>query len=239
VHYADIGIMHTSVDTPSRLNRPTFLESYRFGDVNYAKEELRAELASVFMAAERGISHNPEQHAAYVGSWIQAFQQDKHEIFRAAHDASAIPDYLLALEKERSLDTEQPAAGPALTPGSIASADRHPVQGSEYGRSGTPSQPNQLADSLRAAQSITAQALGNSARMLMAQTESGIYRGVILGETACHVIQRQSTHSGIAHLKDLLDRQPQVGDHVRIHYTKSKGTMREFRERVMTVELGR
>jgi D-serine deaminase-like pyridoxal phosphate-dependent protein len=75
--------------------------------------------------------------------------------------------------------------------------------------------------------------------VLAAQTESGIYRGVILGETACHVIQRQSAHTGIAHLKDLLDRQPRVGDHVRIHYAKSKGTVREFRERVMSAELGR
>ncbi|MGA2594747.1 MAG: ArdC-like ssDNA-binding domain-containing protein, partial [Bryobacteraceae bacterium] len=39
---------------PSRLNRATLSESYRFGDLNYAKEELRAELASVFMAAELG-----------------------------------------------------------------------------------------------------------------------------------------------------------------------------------------
>ena len=59
---------------PSRLNRPTLTESYRFGDVNYAKEELRAELASVFLAAERGIPHNPEQHAAYVASWIKKWR---------------------------------------------------------------------------------------------------------------------------------------------------------------------
>jgi antirestriction protein ArdC len=57
---------------PSRLNRPSLTESYRFGDANYAREELRAELASVFLAAERGIPHNPEQHAAYVETWIQA-----------------------------------------------------------------------------------------------------------------------------------------------------------------------
>src|ERR1700683_3883876 len=66
---------------PSRLNRPTLNDSYRFGDLNYAKEELRAELASVFLAAERGIPHDPEQHAAYVGSWIRALKEDKHEIF--------------------------------------------------------------------------------------------------------------------------------------------------------------
>jgi antirestriction protein ArdC len=224
---------------PSRLNRPTLTESYHFGDINYAKEELRAELASVFLAAERGIPHNPEQHAAYVGSWIQVMRQDKHEIFRAAHDASAIADYLLALERERSLDPERPAAEPALTPGSIPSAGPHPVQGPEHGKSGSPTQPNELTDSLTAAQSITAESLGNSARMQTAQTESGIYRGVIIGETACHVIQRQSAHSGVAHLKNLLDGQPQVGDHVRIHYANSKGTVREFRERAKTVELGR
>jgi antirestriction protein ArdC len=67
---------------PSRLNRATLNESYRFGDISYAKEELRAELASVFLAAERGIPHDPEQHAAYVGSWINLLKQDKHEIFR-------------------------------------------------------------------------------------------------------------------------------------------------------------
>ena len=60
---------------PSRLNRVTLNESYRFGDISYAKEELRAELASVFLAAERGIPHDPEQHAAYVGSWIKALKR--------------------------------------------------------------------------------------------------------------------------------------------------------------------
>ena len=46
---------------PDRLNRQTLNESYRFGDQNYAREELRAELASVFLAAERGIPHDPYQ----------------------------------------------------------------------------------------------------------------------------------------------------------------------------------
>jgi antirestriction protein ArdC len=99
---------------PSRLNRPTLNDSYQFGDPNYAKEELRAELASVFLAAERGIPHNPEQHAAYVGSWIKALRDDKNEIFRAAHDSSAATDFLLALERDRSIANESLAAGPKL-----------------------------------------------------------------------------------------------------------------------------
>ncbi len=95
---------------PSRLNRATLTESYRFGDVSYAKEELRAELASLFLAAERGIPHDPEQHAAYVSSWIDVLKQDKNEIFRAAHDACKAADFLLALERERSIAAEMPPA---------------------------------------------------------------------------------------------------------------------------------
>ena len=95
---------------PSRLNRATLNESYRFGDISYAKEELRAELASVFLAAERGIPHDPEQHAAYVRSWINVLKQDKNEIFRAAHDASRAADFLLALERDRSITAEVLAA---------------------------------------------------------------------------------------------------------------------------------
>jgi hypothetical protein len=91
---------------PSRLDRKTLAEAYRFGDVNYAKEELRAELASVFLAAERGIPHNPEQHAAYVEHWIKALKEDKNEIFRAAHDASKAADFLLGLERDRSIAEE-------------------------------------------------------------------------------------------------------------------------------------
>jgi antirestriction protein ArdC len=99
---------------PSRLNRATLTESYRFGDISYAKEELRAELASVFLAAERGIPHDPEQHAAYVSSWINVLKQDKNEIFRAAHDASRAADFLLALERVRSVSVEVPRVGRVL-----------------------------------------------------------------------------------------------------------------------------
>jgi antirestriction protein ArdC len=96
---------------PSRLNRQTLNESYRFGDLNYAHEELRAELTSLFLAAERGIPHNPASHAAYVGSWLQALRNDKNEIFRAAKDAHRATDFLLTLELERSVEKALEAAG--------------------------------------------------------------------------------------------------------------------------------
>src|SRR5258707_3568215 len=94
---------------PSRLDRSTLTESYRFGDPNYAKEELRAELASVFLAADRGIPHNPEQHAAYVSSWIKALRDDKNEIFRAARDAHKAADFIVSLERGKRLESGTPA----------------------------------------------------------------------------------------------------------------------------------
>jgi antirestriction protein ArdC len=99
---------------PSRLNRQTLNGTYRFGDTNYAKEELRAELASVFLAAERGIPHDPAQHAAYVDAWIATLKEDKNEIFRAAHDASAATDFLLSLERDRSIADQALSAAPAV-----------------------------------------------------------------------------------------------------------------------------
>jgi len=83
----------------SRLNRETLANPARFGGAAYAREELRAELASVFLAAERGIPFNPEQNAAYLGSWIKTLREDKNEIFRAAADAHKAADLLLALDR--------------------------------------------------------------------------------------------------------------------------------------------
>jgi antirestriction protein ArdC len=120
---------------PSRLRRATLNESYKFGDTNYAKEELRAELASVFLAAERGIPHDPAQHAAYVGSWIKTLREDKNEIFRAAHDASAATDFILALERDRSVSEESLAAGPKIdSPGSRAAQFEEETQRLERDR---------------------------------------------------------------------------------------------------------
>lgn len=77
-----------------------------FGSVEYAKEELRAELSSYFMADKLGLPHDPSQHAAYVKSWIRVLQEDKNEIFRAARDAEKIVDHVSSLAQERSLSKD-------------------------------------------------------------------------------------------------------------------------------------
>ncbi len=47
-------------------------------------------------------------HITLSGGLITVLKQDKNEIFRAAHDASRAADFLLALERDRSLSSEAP-----------------------------------------------------------------------------------------------------------------------------------
>ncbi len=82
----------------SRLNRDL---AHPFGSDGYAREELRAEIASMILGDELGIGHDPGQHAAYVASWIKSLEEDPLEIFRAAADAERIQEYVLHLEQKQ------------------------------------------------------------------------------------------------------------------------------------------
>lgn len=95
----------------------------------------------------------------------------------------------------------------------------------------SPSRPG-----LGEAQTITAKALGPKAKALTAQTESGAYRGPIIGQTDQFVLQRQSSRFSVAHEKALLDSQPAVGETVSINYAGGAGTVREYHERSRTRE---
>lgn len=78
-----------------------------FGSPVYAIEELRAEIASWMLGQELHFGHDPEQHAAYVASWITALENDPSEIMRACRDAEQIKDYVLELEQSKYIETEQ------------------------------------------------------------------------------------------------------------------------------------
>jgi putative DNA primase/helicase len=85
----------------SRLNRDLH---HPFGSDAYAKEELRAEIASLLISEHVGIGYNLKQHASYVASWIRVLENDYLEIFRAAADAEKIQSFLIGLEQEMTLN---------------------------------------------------------------------------------------------------------------------------------------
>lgn len=93
----------------SRLNRDMM---HPFGSMEYAREELRAEISSMMVSGEVGLPHNTDNHAAYVQSWIQALRDDPKEIFRAAADAEKILEYVMALEQKQELAQEIQQAVP-------------------------------------------------------------------------------------------------------------------------------
>ena len=83
---------------PTRLNRDL---SGRFGSGAYAQDELRAELASVFIGAELGLPSDIPHHASYIASWIKALKDGKREIFRAAADAQKIGVSAICSERKQ------------------------------------------------------------------------------------------------------------------------------------------
>ncbi len=80
----------------SRLDRDLV---HPFGSEGYAREELRAEIASMILGDELGIGHDPGQHTAYVASWIRVLENDPLELFRAAADAEKIQNFVLSFEQ--------------------------------------------------------------------------------------------------------------------------------------------
>lgn len=77
-----------------RLNRS--IEN-TFGTEEYAKEELRAEIASAFTARAIGFPGDDrlKNHKAYIQGWIEIIEDKPSELFAAIRDAEKISDYLI------------------------------------------------------------------------------------------------------------------------------------------------
>jgi antirestriction protein ArdC len=309
---------------PDRLNRLSQPGSYVFGSQEYAKEELRAELTSVFLSAERGIPHNAEQHASYLQSWIRGLKNDKNEIFRAAKDAHQAADLLLDLE--RGLTVEEALKGDRTrvareketakpdglnAPGIAARGVTGPARGTRRGagtpsdegtrretsefvaqyekgsgtvditekptatehRSVTPSTsakgPDRIGDvriqqeriednvvafsnaevgasnpkdgktSLDQAKALIEEKLGKGAHLQPVQTDSGIYRGPLIGSTDGHVIQQLTPSVAVAHPKDLLPSIPNTGQPFQIQYNNQHAMLKALEPKARGKELGR
>lgn len=90
----------------SRLNRSVM---NTFGSPEYAREELRVEIASAFTSRELGISMQDEgqfdNHKAYIQNWIEVLENEPNELFAAIKDAEKISDYLI--EKSELIRKDQ------------------------------------------------------------------------------------------------------------------------------------
>jgi antirestriction protein ArdC len=91
----------------SRLDRNL---TTKFGTVDYAREELVAEMATAFVCASLGIVPTV-RHADYIGNWLQVLKEDAKAIVRAASLASKACDFILTFkaEAQSSTDLEQAA----------------------------------------------------------------------------------------------------------------------------------
>ena len=80
---------------PTRLNRDL---GGRFGSERYAREELRAEIASSFLMQSlqlRMPEAHIDNHKAYIQSWIEVLNKEPQELFKAIYEAEAIEKYAL------------------------------------------------------------------------------------------------------------------------------------------------
>ncbi|WP_230383744.1 zincin-like metallopeptidase domain-containing protein [Pedobacter endophyticus] len=117
-----------------RLNRDM---GKGFGSESYAREELKAEIASMLLGQELGIGHDPGQHYAYVESWISILENNPFEIFSASMDAERIFGYVTGLEKGKELSTDEHSLGalkaaPSKTVNYLTTGDKIQYNGSIY-----------------------------------------------------------------------------------------------------------
>lgn len=76
----------------SRLNRDL---DNKFGSMDYAFEELVAEMGSAMVLSHHGLEQSLENHASYIGGWLRVLKQDKRAFIKAAGLASRAATYLL------------------------------------------------------------------------------------------------------------------------------------------------
>src|SRR5262249_27321923 len=77
---------------PHRLDR---VKGKRFGDRDYAFEELVAELGSAFLCSAFGLVNEPRpDHAAYIAHWLDLLSRDNRAVFAAASLAQQAVEYL-------------------------------------------------------------------------------------------------------------------------------------------------
>ena len=86
---------------PNRLNRPTLVDMVAFGDTNYSKEELCAEMGAAFLCGVAGIENRTcDDSASYIQGWLRKLQDDTKLLVHAAAQAQRAADCILGDDSE-------------------------------------------------------------------------------------------------------------------------------------------
>lgn len=99
--YVGVAVHELAHASRGELNRSVAGQP---GEATFAREELRAELASMQLSIALGIPHDVTRHEGFIDHWISVLQNDPGELFRAARDAEKMAALVLwhvrAVEQE-------------------------------------------------------------------------------------------------------------------------------------------
>jgi len=111
----------------SRLNRP--MEG-KFGSMDYAREELRAAIASMLIGGELKTGHNFGQHVSYTGNFIKILKDDPFQISRASSDAQKIVNLLLGTGQK--IEVKEDLAEKKAVQAGLSKGDVIPYKNGKY-----------------------------------------------------------------------------------------------------------
>ena len=85
----------------SRLDRPTLKDLLAFGDTNYSKEELCAEMGAAYLCGVAGIANaTVDNSAAYIQGWLGRLRNDTKLLVQAAAQAQKAADFILGMNEQ-------------------------------------------------------------------------------------------------------------------------------------------
>jgi len=85
----------------SRLNRAGIVENHFFGDEDYSKEELVAEMGASFLCAMTGIENRTiENSASYIQNWSKKLEDNEKWVVIAGAQAQKAVDFIMNRKKD-------------------------------------------------------------------------------------------------------------------------------------------
>lgn len=96
-----------STGCPKRLDRDEMRTWTGFGSHPYGREELTAEMTAAMLCALTGVEGVFDNSASYIASWLKAIKGDSDLVIRAASDAQAAVDLILAEHDDSEDDNDE------------------------------------------------------------------------------------------------------------------------------------